>query len=77
MLRGQEGSYCNLKDFGSADGSSSYWPQLIVEYPDPTVTGATTTVVIPAEPLENANSSRMLYGWGSGSGEDLEYGFVK
>jgi len=77
MLRGQEGSYCNLKDFASADGSSSYWPRLIVEYPDPTATGAIVTVVIPAEPRENTGSTRMLDGWGSGSGGGLEYRFAK
>jgi len=76
MLRGQEGSYCNLKDFASANGSSSDWPQLIVEYPDPTATGTTVAVVIPAGPRENT-STRMLDGWGSGSGGGLEYRFVK
>jgi uncharacterized repeat protein (TIGR01451 family) len=75
MLRGQEGSYCNLKDFASADSSSSYWPQLLVEYADPTAIGSTVTVAIPAERLRNTSSTRLLDGSGSGGG--LEYRFVK
>jgi len=75
MLRGQEGSYCNLKGFGSANGSSSYWPQLVVSYPDPTVTGAIVTVTIPAEPAGDS-AARMLEsrGWIDGR---LEYRYVK
>jgi hypothetical protein len=77
MLRGQEGSYCNLKDFASANGSSSYWPQLVVEYPDPTLAGSVATVVIPAEPLGDAPASSMLPSWSPTADKGLEYSYIK
>ena len=78
MLRGQESSYDNLKGFGSANnGSSSYRPQLVVEYRDPTVTSATVTVVIPAELVALPDDAPSLGNRISMLEEGWEYGHVE
>jgi len=77
MLRGQESSYDNLKGFGSANGSSSYLPQLVVEYYDPTVTSATVTVVVPAEPVAFPDDAPSLGNWIPILGEGWKYGHVE
>jgi hypothetical protein len=75
MLRGQEGGYINAKIFSSANGSSSYRPWLVVEYPDPA--GATVTVAFPAEPVEGADAPSTLDHLFPMSEDDLVFEYVR